>query len=142
MVRALLLALLLLGAAPAEAHDVHHTVEGAEAVLLTLRYGDGRPFSFESYEISAEGAALPAQVGRTDAAGRIAFVAPAPGTYRCRAFSADGHGLDFTFEAVAGEPATPGASGGGDRLARGMLGVGILLALFGTIALLRARRST
>jgi hypothetical protein len=79
-----------------------------------------------------------AQVGRTDRNGRIVFVPDRPGTWRVRAFSEDGHGVDETVavDAVAG----PRRGSPADRTSRIIAGLGIILGLFGGIALFYRRR--
>jgi len=150
---------LLLAAPPARAHDLHHSVEQREAVVLRLVTGHDHPFGGQTYEITRVGEETAAQTGRTDEAGRIVFLPPGPGRYRCRGFSADGHGADFTFAvepsapapagetaadtlAVAATPASdPVRRAGPDRSSRIVLGAGILLSLFGFLSLAAARRA-
>jgi nickel transport protein len=135
--RALLLLCVLGLAAPAPAHELRHEVEVREATVVTLRYADGTPFAFEAYELAVAGAQSPLQTGRSDALGRIAFVAPEPGRYTLRSWSEDGHGALLSLEAGpgAGAPAPSGA----DRGLKILAGVGILFGVFGVLALLKRR---
>jgi len=129
-------ALLVTGA---RAHEVTAQVSGAGAVVVKLQYADGQAFAFEAYEVLAAGNDHPIHVGRTDAEGRAVFLAPGPGELRLRAFSADGHGLDLRFvpEATAANASVRASE---DRAARIMLGIGVVLALFGAAQLFLRRR--
>ncbi len=126
--------------APVAAHEVIHHISGSEAVTITLTYADGSPFSYESYEVYRPGEETPFQVGRTDRLGRIAFLPDGSGEWRVRAFSEDGHGVDLTFPAgPSSAPAAAGPRSGTDRLSRILFGIGIILGLFGILALFRRR---
>ncbi len=138
--RALLLLLLMLsGAAPA--HEVLHAVETSGAVVLRLSYADGKPFSYEAYELYPDQNEVPAQVGRTDAMGHVVFLPGVSKQWRIRAFSADGHGVDLHFEtpAVAGQAAavTPGPN----RVSLVLFGLSLLLGGFGLYQLFLKRKS-
>jgi len=139
--RALLL-LLLLWAETGLAHEVHHTIESAGAVVFRLDYADGKPFSYEAYELYPAGKDVPAQVGRTDAEGRVVFLPGETRQWRIRAFSADGHGVDMRFEspAVASQPTA--ATVGFNRSSLILSGLSLLLGGFGLYQLfLRNRKS-
>ena len=127
--------------APAAAHLVEYALESGEATVISLHYADVTPFAFESYEIYASGESIPVQVGRSDLHGRIAFVPSRSGQWRLRAFSEDGHGVDFTFDAdtvasvrhIATAPLSQGA--------KILIGLAILFGLFGVLSLVyRSRR--
>ncbi|MFM1892011.1 MAG: hypothetical protein RLZ44_1088 [Pseudomonadota bacterium] len=128
---------------PAAAHEVTATLEQSPAVVITLQYADGRPFAYEGYELYPDGAEVPAQVGRTDAAGRVVFLARTAADWRLKAVSEDGHGIDRHFRAPAGAGATaPGAAAGLDRNARLLVGAALLFGVFGLLQLyLRKRKS-
>jgi len=142
-----LTALVVISCSTAAAHQVVHEITPAPATVITLRYAGGPPFAFEAYELFAVGDSIPIQVGRSNAAGQIAFVPPHAGRWRLRAFAHDGHGLDLTFAAGAADsipareslPAAPNAS-----LTRGMrilIALSLLFGLFGIISLFyRSRR--
>jgi len=135
--------ILALAMAPAAAiaHDLDHAVSRGEAVIVTLKYAGGEPFSYESYEVYAEGEDIPTQTGRTDAAGRIAFVPDREGAWRVRAFSEDGHGVDLVIEAGgAAEPVPAGAWNGLGPWSGLAAGLGVLFGLFGIISLFARRR--
>lgn len=125
---------LWLMALPVGAHEVNLTVEARRVTVLQLQYADGTPFAYEAYEVLAKDAQIPAQVGRTDAQGRIAFIADRAGTWRLKAWSEDGHGMSREFE-VAPEDAVnrdaqPAAMGYA-RWQLVLLGAGWLLGVFG-----------
>lgn len=163
------LTVLFLVSLPAAAHHVSHEVTRGEAVVVSLAYGNGSPLSHDRYDIFAEGEETPYQTGTTDVEGRIVFLPHRTCVWRVRVFSEDGHGADFTFEAGpaeavaaeldACEPAE-GATGSDqqqmdtwtpevveaekkklvEQFAGPALGVGIILALFGSFALFIRRR--
>ena len=93
-----------MAAGRAVAHDLQYSIDEGAAVYVKLFFGDGNEFSFESYEIYRAGEEIPFQVGRTDAHGRLVFLPDRAGTWRIKAFSEDGHGVDFSL--------TTGAQGG------------------------------
>ncbi len=132
----LLLIPLAAGARSIGAHSVEHEVTRGPATVVRLTYADGTPFAFESYEVHCGDEPLPAQVGRTDHDGRIVFLADRPATWRIRAFSEDGHGVDLTIEA-GGAPAvdSPARPTGFPRATAVITGVGIILGIFGLLSM-------
>jgi len=133
---------LLLFAAPCAAHEVHHVVESSAAVTVRLAYVDGKPFAYEAYELYPASKDIPAQVGRTDAQGRVVFIPGDNRSWRLKAFSADGHGTDLRFDspAVASLPAP--ASQEPNRPSLILFGLSLLLAGFGLVQLLIRKRKT
>ncbi|MDP2196234.1 MAG: hypothetical protein Q8J72_09655 [Rhodocyclaceae bacterium] len=134
------ISLLLLWAGLASAHEVHHAVTPAAAVVVKLSYADGKPFAYEKYELTPDGAAVPMQVGNSDAAGRVVFIPGAVANWRLKAYTADGHGVDLRFAApaAAAQPATTAASSaasGPSRASLLLFGLGLLLAAFGLLQL-------
>jgi len=103
--QAVLAAALLGIATPALAHEVHHEIRQSRATIITLTYADGQPFGGEAFEAVPIAAGQPIVSGRTDAQGRAILLAEVPGTWRLRAWSDDGHGVDLRFE-VAALPST------------------------------------
>lgn len=140
MIGRLLLALCL-GLVPsaALAHDLHHEVSQGQAVVIRLSYADDTPFAFVAYEIYPKDEKLPVQVGRTDARGRIAFLPERAGAWRIKAYSEDGHGLDF---ALTTDAASIVASDQPlyERYGRIVVGVALILGLFGFISLYLKRK--
>ncbi|NWG39560.1 MAG: hypothetical protein HXY27_06315 [Hydrogenophilaceae bacterium] len=135
-------ALLLTAIPQASAHDLQYTVTGGQAVVVKLFYADNTAFSFEAYEIYPEGEKLPVQVGRTDARGRIAFLPERAGTWRVKAISKDGHGLDFTLTTDAAATLTGSDKPVFERYGRIVVGVALILGLFGFINLYLKRKKT
>ena len=134
-----LLTLLLL-AAPCAAHEVHHVVESSGAVTVRLAYADGKAFAYEAYELYPDGKDIPAQVGRTDAQGRVVFIPGDNRAWRLKAFSADGHGTDLRFESPAvADPSAP-ASDGPNRPSLILFGLALLFGCFGLVQLLFKKR--
>lgn len=131
---------MLWSVVPVDAHEILHTTTEGGAVIVTLTYGDGSPFSFESYELFRPGEDVPVQVGRTDRAGRIVFIPGVGGTWRIRAFSEDGHGADFTVDAGAKALTTSTEPRSLGRHEKILIGVGCILGIFGIISLWCRRR--
>ena len=140
------LAVLLLAAAcagPAAAHGVDTAVGGAEAVTVTVRYADGSPVAFEPCEVLAPGGGPPFQVGRTDRRGRVVFVPDRAGAWTVKVTGEDGHGavvpvtVDAALAAAGGEGPRPAA----DRKWQLIAGVGVLLGVFGIVAMALGRRT-
>lgn len=130
---AALTALLCALGAPVAAHEVQHEISAIQAMTVRLVYADGEPFSYENYELYADGSQRPAQTGRTDAKGRVVFLPDQTTSWRLRAFSADGHGVDLKFDAKAGDAQIAVTETG--RHTRLLLGLSIILALFGALQL-------
>ena len=124
---------------PARAHEVHYRIEQDEALVLVLFHGDGSPFAQQAYEIRRKYDGTVVQQGQTDGHGRIAFPTGQPGPWLCRAFSEDGHGVQFEFTTEAHPE-----SGRSPRLARFsrlFIGIGIIFALFGLLTLYSRRKA-
>lgn len=132
---------MLWSVSPVHAHEILHTTAESGAVIVTLTYGDGSPFSFESYELFRPGEDVPFQVGRTDRAGRIVFIPGVGGTWRIRAFSEDGHGADISVDVDAGAPAVQTGARSLGRHEKILIGVGCILGIFGIISLWCRRRN-
>jgi nickel transport protein len=127
--------------APARAHEIRHSVGTQAAVVVHLFEDDQTPFADAHVEIFGPGDTIAFCVERTDAAGRVAFVPDREGEWRLRAFSEDGHGVDITVDTreLTGTVEVGAAHVSGDRRSYAVLGVGIILGLFGVAALLRRR---
>lgn len=138
----ILLAWLGLWAGGCAAHEVHHVVSATGAAMVTLRYADGKPFAYEKYELTPDGAQVPSQVGNTDAEGRVVFVPGAVDRWRLKAYTTDGHGADLRFVAPPGATpaATPAAASGPDRTSLVLFGVGLIFGGFGLYQMFLARR--
>ena len=96
--RKIVVIFLLLINGSAAAHGLRYTVTDGKSVVIELTYASGTAFSNETYEIYRAGGGKPYQTGRTDPSGRIVFIPDSSRTWRIKAFSEDGHGLDITIE--------------------------------------------
>ena len=137
----LLLLPFLIAAGPAAAHELHGDVRrGNDATIVTFTFADGTAYSHESFEIFRPGSKTPFQVGRTDALGRVILVTDGEGDWRVRVFSQDGHGADISIPAGAAPSPTASAPPADGRSSRAVLGLGIILGLFGILSLMRRNR--
>ncbi len=141
-VRRLLVSAVLLMCWPAMAHDLQYTVVGGQAVVIKLFYADNTPFTFEGYEIYREAEKLPYQVGRTDSQGRIAFLPDRAASWRVKAISEDGHGLDFKISTDAAANLAGSDKPVFERYSRIFIGVSLILGLFGLLSLYLKRKHT
>ena len=146
MKNGLLAAILILLAPPLHAHDLRHQVGAAEAVVVKLYYDGGESFAYESYELYREGEELPAQIGRTDARGRIVFLADHSSAWQLKTHSEDGHGLEARIEISSTGAVTLERGAFAERYPRLLAGVAVILGLFGLYQLflkskLASRRS-
>lgn len=133
----LLATILLLLAAAAQAHEVHHRIEAREAVVITLSYTNGQPFAYEKYALTPIGREIPQQVGNTDAAGRIAFVPDGVEKWRLQTTSADGHGVNQEIAVPISGKLVSAAQEGSEtpRWLLASFGLSLLFGLFGLLQL-------
>ncbi len=136
----LCLILLAMLSLPAAGHDLRYQTESGHAVIIHLSYGEDLPFSFESYEIRRQEDSWPYQSGRTDARGRIAFLPDSPGLWRVKAFSEDGHGVEFDLETGADQSITTEGKSLFERHGPMVAGVALILGLFGLLSLYARRK--
>ncbi len=134
---------LLLSAGVASAHEVKVEQTTSPAAVIRLAYADGQAFAFEAYELYLAGKETPAQVGRTDAEGRVVFLPGQIGEWRLKAFSADGHGVDrrLTVAPMGAAPVSPTI----DSPARWSLllaGLGTIFGIFGLIQFMQRKKTT
>ena len=126
------LLLVTIVAASANAHEVHHSIETGGAVIVLLKYADGKPFAFEAFEATPDGSEVPTQVGRTDANGRAIFLSDEHKHWKLKAYSADGHGVSFDFDAPAvTETNITAESSKPNRASILLFGLSALLGIFG-----------
>lgn len=123
-------ALLAAAAAPATTHTLEHAVlADAPATVLALSYSDGGLPRFAAIRIFApDDPQRPFQIGRTDDAGRFAFVATRPGAWRIELDDETEHKASFTVD-VGADRATGGSMSLTQKLALGgsvMLNIGLL----------------
>lgn len=131
---------LLLASGQTLAHDLQHNVSGEQAVVVRLFYVNDAPFTFEQYEIFRDGEKLPYQVGRTDSQGRIAFLPDRAATWRIRTLSEDGHGMEFRLTTDAAAAVTSAEKPAYERYGRIVVGVAVILGIFGLLNLFLKRR--
>jgi nickel transport protein len=133
--------LLMLWATVLQAHEVHHRIEVAPAVSVSLSYANGEPFAYEKYALYPAGQEVPTQVGNTDAAGRVVFIPGATKNWRLQASSADGHGVNLEFAAPAtGAPAAATAAAPPQRWLLAAFGLALIFGIFGLIQLFLRKR--
>ena len=100
-------ALLLLGAAQAQAHALYaaHTWQGTVA-LVQFAYAGGSVPTYAKVEVySPADAKVEFQNGRTDAQGRFAFMPDTPGQWRIIMADNMGHRVEHAVDASAGQGA-------------------------------------
>lgn len=131
------LLLLSLGgwAAAPRAHEVQHAITQGPATIIRLFYPDGTPFAYEAFEIYRAGETVPYAVGRTDALGQAVFVPDAAGSWRVKAFSNDGHGVEVDFTVDEAHRIRNEQRSFYERHARLLVGIGAILGIFGVISL-------
>jgi nickel transport protein len=115
------------------AHDLQHSVSQENAVVITIAYWDETSFAFEQYELFRPGETVPFQTGRTDVLGRVIFLPDMKGAWRFRAFSEDGHGLDISIDIDEQGIISKKANSLFQRYQRIVIGVAVILGIFGLI---------
>ena len=134
---AALVALFL--ALPAVAHEASAEVARDRAVAVRARsHGGGGMAGAEAEVFSPADPATPFWKGRTDRDGWVAFVPDAPGRWRVRVFDATGHGVVTDVDVPApgasdAGPASPPGPSASAALARPLVGVAIVAAIFGLL---------
>jgi len=88
----------LAASVPMQAHEVVHEIVQTRATIIILSYDDGEPFVGARYEAGPVDAEKPALTGTTDRTGRVVIFGDAPGRWKLRAFSEDGHGAVLEFD--------------------------------------------
>jgi len=133
------LAVALAAAVRTQAHEVVYEVHQTRATIIMLSYDDGEPFSGARYEAGPVDAEKPALTGTTDRTGRVVIFGDAPGRWKLRAFSEDGHGIALEFDRGAGSDAEPTPETVNSRAAvPKWVGVVVIFAVFA--ALRQAKR--
>jgi nickel transport protein len=136
----IVLCVLLANVANVASHELRHVVTRTDAVVVELFYPDNTKFSNQRCEIYRSGEDTPFQVGTTDERGRIVFVPDRSGAWRIRAFSEDGHGVDFTIDVDAEELIAESNGTLFDRFSKIIVGLSLIVGIFGVVALSLARR--
>jgi hypothetical protein len=106
-----------------------------EASVIRLNHGDDTPLVNADYELSVVGVETPYQSGKTDVFGRVVFIPGDLREWRLRVFNQDGHGIDTTFELDRGALSRVHHDHDSSDVTRLILGIGILLSVFGLLML-------
>jgi nickel transport protein len=139
--RVLLAAWLCLMPDLAQAHEVLHTVERGKAIAVKAYFADGETLAYTEYQIfSPADAKIPYQKGRTDRAGYLAFVPDSPGKWRVKIGDATGHGLDVEVDTSLTTPAASTAIASWAFVARPLLGVALVAAIFAALIVFHRRK--
>lgn len=108
--------------APASAHTARHRVLDIQNVVVEFGYSDGSVMPYAEVKVFApDQAAMPHQIGRTDAYGRFAFVPHQDGTWRLSARDDDSHAHEAEIAVTSGTAASR------DWLRRGLLFASVFL---------------
>ena len=120
------------------AHGVRG-VAGAGGMVVTAQYDTGEPMSYAKVNISAPGAKLSFQSGRTDRNGRFCFFPDVAGDWKVVVDDEIGHRLevtvpvDETMALRADQQPGEGAVSSCSKYQKAVMGVSIIFGLFGTI---------
>lgn len=137
--RLLLAAAVAWLALPAAAHEATVEVTRDRAVAVRARAHDGAGVGNAEAEVfSPADPATPFWKGRTDRSGWVAFVPDAPGRWRVRVVDPTGHGVVATVDVPTPGAAAPGSASPPPAspeasLARPMVGVVLVAAIFGLL---------
>jgi nickel transport protein len=123
------------------AHELLHSIDEGAAVSVKLSFADGSDFAFGAYEIYRAGDETPFQVGRTDIQGRVVFIPDRAGTWRVKAFSEGGHGVDFSFTTGVKSDVQDANESPLWRHQRIIVGVSVIFGVFGLVTLFTRRRA-
>jgi nickel transport protein len=133
--------LLLASASPTAAHELlYHVGTADNAAVVQLYYEGHEPFAYEAYRLYRGDEELPFQLGRTDALGRVVFLPGDAERWRLVTHSEDGHGVDTGI--VVAASGAPSLERGAllERFPRLVIGIAVLLGLFGLYQLFLRRR--
>lgn len=123
-------ALLLAAPLPASAHALVHEITRAKTVVVHFQYaGNGGKPWFENYQVFAPHTETVFQSGHVNVNGEVSFRPNAPGEWRVRITTRDGHGEQVTV-VVDQAGALPDAAGG----AVGAAGAGYLQQIITALA--------
>jgi nickel transport protein len=124
---------------PAAAHEATAEVTRDRAVAVQARAHGGDVLGNAAAEVfSPADPSIPFWKGRTDRNGWVAFVPDAPGRWRVRVVDPTGHGVVATVDvpapgATGPGPASPPPASTGASLARPLVGVALVAAIFGLL---------
>ena len=118
------------------AHGVKGKV-GSGGMVVTAQYDTGEPMSYAKVNISAPGAKLTFQSGRTDRNGRFCFFPDGPGDWKVVVDDEMGHRLevtvpvDETMALQANQQSGESVGSSCDRYQRALMGISIIFGIFG-----------
>lgn len=124
------------------AHDVRAESSLGRAATVRFAFSDGSPLAYESVVVIAPDSAVEFQTGRTDRAGRFAFVPDSAGTWTVRVSTRDGHGATARVMVDAKDAMSARPDSWYDQFPRIAAGLGWLLGIFGIVALWRSSRGS
>ena len=139
------LAIIILMPCLLYAHGVKGTVDKG-GIVVTAEYDTGEPMSYAKVNISAPGAKLPFQSGRTDRNGRFCFFPDTPGEWKVIVDDEMGHRLEVNVPVdetlVWQEDQQPGEEGRRvhSRYEKGLMGISIIFGISGLFFWWRGRR--
>ena len=119
---------------------------GSGGIVVTSQYDTGEPMSYARVRISAPGAKLPFQSGRTDRNGRFCFFPDAPGDWKMVVDDEMGHRLEVTVpvnEQLVREEDTQSAKAGQSALSRyekALMGISIIFGISGVFFWCRGKK--
>lgn len=124
-------------------HEVKVEQQMTTAAVVHLTYANGHAFAFAAYELYLPEQNQPSQVGRTNANGQVIFLPQGQRTWRLKAYTADGHGVDQllnvptvpTAATVVETKANHTNDPTDDRPLLLLAGLGMLFGLFGSVQL-------
>lgn len=125
---------------PVAAHTLLHETTRADAVVVQFHYAgsDNKP-SFEDYRVFAPGTEVAYQSGHVNADGEVSFRPNAPGEWRVRVASGDGHGAQVTV-VVDEAGALQGTADGAGYVQRVLTALTWMFGLFGLGIVMRDMR--
>ncbi len=133
-------ALTLSAASAAYSHNVMHTIEKSDAVVIAAGYEGGKAMRYAKVTLfSPRDTTIEFQNGRTDANGAFAFIPDTPGEWRIVVDDETGHGVATTF-IVDEDMRVAIAQGGFERFKKLFTGIGLLLGLAGIGSYVQARK--
>jgi len=130
---------------PFFAHGVKGTVKEG-GIVVTAQYDTGEPMSYAKVKISAPGAKLTFQSGRTDRNGRFCFFPDGPGDWKVVVDDETGHRLEVIVPVnEAKELKTDKQAGGSaesslSRYEKVLMGISIIFGLSGIFFWWRGKR--
>ena len=134
------LMLMAVSAGALRSHEVRFELEGRRGITLRFLTSDGSPFAHRSVAVYSPTGKEQYQTGRTDAAGRFAFVPDRKGDWRVRVSSHQGHGTEALVVVEQDQVARVRPRSLFDESPRVAAGLGMLLGIIGVAALLFSRR--